>query len=385
MLPKPKKSSLIGTKNMKPIINFITGPSRYGGYGLERVNQLIISSLNSIYHFHRIEYEPTFPFNLPILRNVMRYFIYPLIVLVKTEYNFPLHVTTQNFAFLLSLIPAKYKILTCHDITPYLFPEKKLLMRLVIQWNYQSITKAEKIVCDSKNTQRDLQRYLKIPPQKIIVVYPLVGEEFFLRKKASVLKKISMGLNLPAKFVLYVGSYTENKNLATLFKAFSISLNTHRINLVVVNRKKSLPHKLKRLLADLAIERSVFFTGYLTDKQLSAVYQLASALVAPSLYEGFGYPVVEAMASGCPVITCFNSSLREVAGKAAHFVEPTDIVGLSRVINQILTNEKLVSRLKNLGIKQAKQFRYKSKISTFREQYSNIYKEAFREMKRKNL
>lgn len=373
----------IKIKTCKKVINFITGPSRFGGYGLERVNQLIISSLNSIYHFHRIEYEPTFPFNLSILRNVMRYFIYPLIVLVKTKYNFPLHVTTQNFAFLLSLILAKYKILTCHDITPYLFPERNILMKAILRWNYRSIEKADKIICDSKNTQRDLERYLKIPPKKIIFVYSLVGEEFFLRKKASVLKKTAKGFNLPAKFLLYVGSYTENKNLVSLFKAFVKSLNVHKINLVIVNRRENLPNELKRLLAELAIERNVFFTGYLTDRQLSSVYQLASALIFPSLYEGFGYPVVEAMASGCPVVTCSHSSLKEVAGKAAFFVEPNDIVGLSRAINQILTDKKLVSRLKSLGIKQARQFCYKSKISAFRKQYGNIYKEAFREMKRK--
>jgi len=370
---KGKNTSVLKAKKRnKPIVNFITGPSRFEGYGLERVNHLITSSLNPSFHFHRIEYKPVFPFNLPLLRNVIRYFIYPLIVLGKTKYDSPLHITTQNFAFLLSFIPAKYKILTCHDITPYLFPEKNLLMRAILRWNYQSIAKADKIICDSKNTQKDLQRYLKIPPKKIIVAYPLVGEEFFLRKTAK-------SLNLPAKFVLYVGSYTQNKNLATLFKAFSKSFKTHKINLVVVNRKKNLPNQLKRLLADLAIERSVVFTDYLTDKQLSSVYQLASALVLPSFYEGFGYPVVEAMASGCPVITCLNSSLREVVGRAAYFVKPTDITDLSQAINQILTNKKLAARLKNLGIKQARQFRYKSKISNFREQYRDVYKEAFQE------
>jgi glycosyltransferase involved in cell wall biosynthesis len=161
-------------------------------------------------------------------------------------------------------------------------------------------------------------------------------------------------------YFLFVGTIQPRKNLIRLITAYakflSVIHNLHPIPIVLVGSKGWLSEEIYALPKKLGIENQVKFLGYVPDDKLPPLYCGAKALLLPSLFEGFGLPILEAMACGCPVLTSRTSSMPEVAGKAALLVNPYSIEDISQGIIALATNHKLRAKLIHLGFEQIKKF-----------------------------
>jgi glycosyltransferase involved in cell wall biosynthesis len=212
--------------------------------------------------------------------------------------------------------------------------------------------KMDHVLTDSHCSRRDIIERLGVPAERITVVYPGVERERFGPTVAS----RDEGEN-SRSYVLCVAGADPTKNVETLVDAFARMpqhlRDTHDLVLVGdFRRRLDLRERIERS----GIEKQTVFTGVVSDDRLVRLYQRAALFVFPSLYEGFGFPVLEAMACGCPVISSNASSLPEVAGDAAVLVDPLDPEGLVRQMELVLTDTALRQGLRERGLKQAAQF-----------------------------
>ena len=259
-------------------------------------------------------------------------------------------------------------VVTIHDITPLLMPEfhnwkRNVFFRLFLRsW----LTKSTKIIVDSHNTKSDLLQRFNIPSSKINVVHLGVGSNFKPIKNHQVIQKY----HLPEHYILFVGTIEPRKNISRLITAYT-QLNPQE-KLVIVGRRG---WKNEKIIAAIKNNPNIQIVNDVEEQDLPAVYSHARLFVYPSLYEGFGLPVLEAMACGCPVITSNISSLPEVAGNATILVNPYNIIEITTSMNRVLKDKKLQEHLKRQGLKQAKKFSWKKCAKeTFK-----IYQETYNE------
>ncbi|MCX7779252.1 MAG: glycosyltransferase family 4 protein [Patescibacteria group bacterium] len=235
--------------------------------------------------------------------------------------------------------------LVVHDLSfeiyPHFFTFRQRLWHKLIKPK-KICQRAEKIITHSENTKNDLIKFYQIPPDKIKVEKPPINPEFKkIEKNDRQLFKVKKKYQLPTDFILYLGCLEPRKNLETLIYALASLLDSRLpvldFGLIVAGcgREKK---KLEKLTKDLKIEERVKFLGYLPEVDKYLLYHLAKVFVYPSFYEGYGYPVVEALACGTPVITSHSSSLTEIENEKIIFVNPYD---LNDLIKAIKTSVKL--------------------------------------------
>jgi glycosyltransferase involved in cell wall biosynthesis len=250
-------------------------------------------------------------------------------------------------------------VVTIHDMSLRLYPWCHPLRRIVINRPLQlvSIHRADAIVTVSHSTRRDLLRLHRVPPDRVCVVHEAASRAFRPVRDATTLAALRARLDLPERFVLYVGTVEPRKNLGRLVDAFAAA------------RVRGVPHHLvcvgpygwrSRGLADriarLGITPYVHFLGYQPFETLPALYSLSEFFVFPSLYEGFGLPVVEAMSCGTPVLTSSSSSMVEIVADAAITVDPLDTDALVAAITQLAADPALRARLAATGSSRAAAF-----------------------------
>lgn len=257
------------------------------------------------------------------------------------------------------------KIVTIHDLIPLVFPREfpsGLIGKL--KWRLQQIAMKgiNAIITDSYASKEDIKRIMQIPDEKIHVVYLAASNEFRPIVNKTPLKKTKEKYKLPEKFVLYVGDATWNKNLVRLIQA----VRKTKIPLVMVGA--ALKNKLTQIeksnpwnkdlikVQKLAKEDKTILTGFVETENLVNLYNLATVFVMPSIYEGFGLPVLEAMACGLPVITSKAGSLEEVAGDGAYFVDPDSVDDIAKGVQDVYVNIDLQRSLSEKGIVRAKNF-----------------------------
>lgn len=276
---------------------------------------------------------------------------------------FELFLDRQKIAAFLSLshyaprfCPVPYAIFIL-DLSYLYFPKmfKEGDRYKLVNWTKYSVTKARRIMAISQATKNDIIKFYQINPKKITVVYPgIMPVKTLNSSPQTILKKYA----ITGDYLLYVGTLQPRKNLVRLLEAFSqISAQYPKLKLVIVGKKGWLYDEIFRKTKQLFLQDKVIFTGFVSDDGLPYLYRGASALVLVSLYEGFGFPVLEAMSYGTPVVCSNVSSLPEIAGGAAILVEPTDSgkirEGLLKVLGLSPTErEKLVEK----GRVQAKKF-----------------------------
>ena len=230
---------------------------------------------------------------------------------------------------------------------------KKMYFKQVIPY---SLKKAEKIITISENTKLDILKEFSISEKKIEPIYLGVDEIFSPREKEiciSILKKY--GVEQP--YILFVGMLEPRKNIPGLINAFAALENKNQ-KLVIVGKKGWLYEKIFAQVKKLNIENEVRFTGYVPDEDLPFFYSSATCFVYPSFYEGFGIPILEAMACGCPVITSKNSSMQEIAGDAALLINPNSVESITKAMERIMQSPKIQHELKEKAQKQAKKFNW---------------------------
>lgn len=250
-------------------------------------------------------------------------------------------------------------IVTVHDMSLRLYPRCHPIRRLVLNrpLMHVAIRQAASIVTVSESARRDLQRFHGIPSDRVSVVHEAASPAFRPITDRARLEDVRARYGLPQRFMLYVGTIEPRKNLMRLMTAFAAARRAgipH--HLVCVGPYGWSSNDLSHHIQTLGIERVVHFTGYLPFEHLPAVYNLGDFFVFPSLYEGFGLPVVEAMASGLPVLTSKTSSLGEIAADAALTIDPLDTDAMVEAIRQLATDRGLRSDRAERSLRRSRDF-----------------------------
>jgi len=269
-------------------------------------------------------------------------------------------------------------IVTIHDLSFLKFPEHRGLKtsRYFLRRTRLATKNSKKIIVPSKATKKDLETFLKINPRKIQVIYEGVDREFrFIRDRKTIRKKLSKYLPPAQEFILSVCTLEPRKNLARLVKAFSLlPLEMQRkYRLVLIGAKGWNNPELFQVINNLNLKGKVILPGYVAQKDLPYFYNTATLFAYPSLYEGFGLPVLEAMACGAPVITSNVSSLPEVTGKAAILVNPLKEEEIAGSIRKLILSLRLQKLLRKKSLLQAKKFTWEKTASQTIKTYEQVF------------
>ncbi len=282
---------------------------------------------------------------------------------------------------LLPRLSAIRTVFTLHDLIFLFHPEahKPMNRWFLTLMMPRFLRAADAIIAVSECTKRDAVRCYGIPEEKITVIYEGVNPRFRPADPEAI-AAVRQKYGLPERFILYVGTIEPRKNLTALLEAYTALMErpapcalrpatcdlrpatcdlrpaTCDLRLMIVGKKGWLYEGFFRKLRELGLEDRVIFTGYVPDEDLPALYSAADLFVFPSLYEGFGLPVLEAMACGVPVVCSSTSSLPEVAGDAALLVPPTDVRALTEAMERALTDERLRARMRARGLERARRF-----------------------------
>ena len=253
-------------------------------------------------------------------------------------------------------------IVTIHDMSLRLYPHCHPVRRLLLNrpLMHVAIRQAASIVTVSHSARRDLLRFHGVPPDRVAVVHEAASPAFRPIDDLAMLDRVRARYGLPPRFALYVGTIEPRKNLSRLVDAFAIArLRGMAQHLVCVGPYGWSSRDLAGRIERLGIKDAVHFTGYVPFEDLPVIYNLGDFFVFPSLYEGFGLPVVEAMASGLAVLTSNTSSLGEIAGEAAETIDPTSTDALAGAMFRLATCPDLRRDLAQRGLLHSRRFSWK--------------------------
>jgi glycosyltransferase involved in cell wall biosynthesis len=273
-------------------------------------------------------------------------------------------------------LPRVSTVLTVHDLTFVRDPESAFprLRRYLSRVVPRSVARATHILADSAATKTDLVELYHAPPDNITVLYGGVDARFAPVRDAERLAAVRAKYNIgPDPFILGIGTIQPRKNYKRLIQAFATLHTAHpTLHLVIVGGKGWLYDDIFAEVKRLGLEGCVLFPGFVDDDDLPALYSAADALAFPSIYEGFGLPILEAMACGTPVVTSITSSLPELAGDAALLVEPTDVDAIATALFRLLQESDLRHKLVAAGFEQARKFTWEKAAAQLLEIYERI-------------
>lgn len=229
---------------------------------------------------------------------------------------------------------------------------------------------ANRIHAISEQTKQDLMTFLSVPEEKISVIYQSVNPVFFERVSDTQKQQLRKKYQLPPKFILSVGTIEPRKNLLGLLEGMIVTKSY--IPLVVVGKLTDYQHKVQKFIEADLNRLEVFFLPRVQDSELAVLYQMAEIMVYPSFFEGFGLPVVEAQASGCPVITSLTSSLPEAGGDAARYINPEKPEEIGRALKLMLGDKNMRNSLIVKGLTNAQRFHPDTYARQLRELYNTL-------------
>lgn len=296
-----------------------------------------------------------------------------------------LHVTSLFESELaIGLFPGRARtVVTLYDLIPLIFREQYLDnapegLRSEYMRGLDLVKRnADGVVAISECTRRDAIRLLDLPEDKTVVAYGGVNEEVFHAVDASGLSKIRERFGIKEEFVLYIAAEDFRKNLDTVLKSFALLQREYGQGCQLVLAGKSSTawqERLRERMASLRIrEGSVVLTGFISDESLNLLYNAASLFIFPSLYEGFGLPILEAMSCGTPVVAANNSSLIEVCGDAAVMVDALDEREIAKKMSDILSSAELRESLRARGALNVGRFRWENAASELLGFYQGLF------------
>ena len=286
----------------------------------------------------------------------------------------------------MSRIPTSYRgktVVTVHDLAAYkvtdIFPKlvqarTKMLLNLMTK-------KADKIIAVSASTKTDLQDIFKISENKIKVIYSGFDKRLFLQSVVSV-SSVMEKYKITGKYMLFLGTIEPVKNIGKLFEAFKIFKDDCVKNnipcdykLVMAGKSGWMTKEYKQVAKDLGIYKDIIFTGYVIGDELVPLFSQAEFFVMPSLYEGFGTTVLEAFATGTPAIVSKVSSIPEIAGEAAEFVNPMDARNIAGAMLKFVKDENLKNAYREKGKKQVEKFNWEKCARETLEVYKSLKEE----------
>ncbi|MCX2726755.1 glycosyltransferase family 1 protein [Thermomicrobium sp. 4228-Ro] len=320
--------------------------------------------------FSGIDWRCTrWPTERPVVRIAWEQLIAPWVTLDCDVVHGPVNV--------LPLALAKPGIVTVHDLAFLHFPEhypvaKRWYLRLMTG---MSVRRARCVIAVSEHTRRDVVLAYGVAPEKVIVI-PNGIDADWTRVPESELARWRAERGLPERFLLFVGTIQPRKNLLTLLRAIRHLPDEVDWPLYVVGARGWKDSPVYRAVRELGLEQRVVFVGYAPPEELRYWYSAATLFVYPSLYEGFGLPVLEAMACGTPVITSDRSSLPEVAGGAALLVDPSDAGALAAAIAELAADEYRRAMLAQVGQSRAHSFTWERTARDTAEIYRMVARRA---------
>lgn len=264
-------------------------------------------------------------------------------------------------------------IVTIHDVIPLIFPDQyptgwKAKINFMLQ--KLALKNCQFIITDSNFSKKDIVTYLKIKEEKIAVI-PLAADPKFKLQSDTELLRIKRKYRLPDQYLLYVGDANWIKNLPFLIEGFNklIKLSgMEKVKLVLIGGVflkdvENIDHpelqslkQVNKLIAQFKLQGQILRPGQIEDVELVAFYNLATIYVQPSFYEGFGLPVLQAFASGTPVVSSSGGSLPEIGGQAAVYFDPTNLKQFVSIVREVLENKSLRRKLSKSGLNQAAKF-----------------------------
>jgi len=300
---------------------------------------------------------------------------------------FPYMVRKEKFdvvhspAFVVPFICPCPSVVTFYDVTHLKFPEDfearwRSYLNVVLP---MSLRRASAIICISEHTRKDLLEHYKVAENKVHVIY--CGVDFTrFHEGVSLDREWASSLGLRAGYVLHVGAFSRRKNIPMLLRAVASLKAKGRFKdrqLVLAGPELSVlagASEIREGIRVLGLQDTVLFTGHIPDNQIAGLYAGARILVFPSLYEGFGLPVLEGMAVGTPVITSKASSMPEVAGDAAVLLPPEEPELWADAIHDLLESDSRVEELRHKGLARARQFTWERAASQTLDVYKKVAK-----------
>lgn len=276
-----------------------------------------------------------------------------------TKKHLDIFFTPSHYAPRFSPVPT---VVTVLDLAYLKFPElfNKSDLYQLVNWTKYSVKKAKKVITISHSSKNDIIKSYGVQDENVAVVYPGIKQLMQLEPHVYGIKQLQAKYGLSTHYVLFVGTLQPRKNITRLVEAFAKLIEEkdlpQELQLVVVGRRGWQFEEILAAPKKFGIEERVKFLENIPDDELDVLYRHAICYVLPSLYEGFGLPVIEAMQHHCPVITSNISSLPEAGGDAALYVNPEDIDDIAQAMKKLVTNEKLRHELIEKGKKQITKF-----------------------------
>ncbi len=245
----------------------------------------------------------------------------------------------------------------------------KLFLKLAMG---RFLTRADAVIVPSEATKRDALKFYSPPPDKVHVIPYGVDSRFF-HVESGAIEAVRHKYGLPDAFLLTVGTIEPRKNLTRLLGAYlALRAQGVAIPLILVGRRGWRSREFVKKLEDSQLGPSVRILGFVDDVDLPALYAAATVFAYPSLYEGFGFPVLEAMAAGTPVVSSDAASLPEVVGQAGLLVSPYDTNGLAEAIRTVIAHPDLRASLREAGLQQAQRFTWSETARATLEVYEAV-------------
>lgn len=268
-------------------------------------------------------------------------------------------------------------VVTIHDVIHLLYPEylpNRLAFFYAQRMIQRSLNRGDRILTVSNHTKADLVRYFETSNRKIQVIYNGVDDSFRQKLATDDLERSLDELGLTRPYLLFVGNPKPHKNLDNVLKAYARARAIHAFEapLVCVGDRGNAAARLQVLANTLGIGERIKFLGHVPQEVLPAIYQGATLFLYPTLYEGFGLPVVEAMASGVAVVTSNSSSLKELAEGYAHLVNPHDVEGIAKAIAHCMADSDHRLALAKLGLRRASDFRWRRTAEKTLDAYRGV-------------
>jgi glycosyltransferase involved in cell wall biosynthesis len=268
-------------------------------------------------------------------------------------------------------------VVTIHDCIHLRFPQylpNRAALHYARAMMTMSAKRSRRILTVSQASKDDILHYLNVPSEKVEVIYNALDERLAIVPTAEEVDRVRQRFLLTAPFILYAGNIKPHKNVDRLIEAFSIMRKSgvEDVKLLIIGDELSKYPSLRRLVHRHQLHQHVRFLGFVPDATLAVLYRLAALFVFPSLYEGFGLPPLEAMASGTPVVTSNVSSLPEVVGDAALLIDPMDPAAIAQAMARVLNEPGLRAELVQRGFDRVKQFSWERSVARVRQVYAEL-------------
>jgi glycosyltransferase involved in cell wall biosynthesis len=299
------------------------------------------------------------------LERINRFYLQ--IVIGKLDFDI-FHPTYYN-PYFLRILKGKPFVLTIYDMIPEIFQDQFPVYRNTRRQKKLLITQASQIITISKNTRNDLLNFYDIPEEKVHVIH--MAPPTIQNRAISHYQRLKINPDLPKHFLLFVGKRKGYKNFSTfLYSAAPLLKKNHDLHIISIGGG-AFSNEERRLTQSLDITGRVHQITA-SDMKLQELYRKAIAFIYPSLYEGFGLPILEAFQTGCPVVCSRTGSFPEIAQDAALYFDPHDKHTITQTINKILENSKLRRKLSQKGYQRVQDFSWK----TTAIQTASVYKLA---------